>query len=91
MFLWGRFRAGWRKRASGRGGSSRLADPALPSASTALLVGRDPSCDVRLVDERVSWRHLSIELHDGLPLVTDLGSSNGTSVDGSELKGLRSA
>jgi ABC-type multidrug transport system ATPase subunit/pSer/pThr/pTyr-binding forkhead associated (FHA) protein len=47
-----------------------------------MVVGRDPGCDVPLADSRVSWRHLQVELRAGTPLLTDLGSSNGTHVDG---------
>jgi pSer/pThr/pTyr-binding forkhead associated (FHA) protein len=48
----------------------------------AIVIGRDPQCDVPLGDDRVSWRHLRIEISNNAPLVTDLGSSNGTLVDG---------
>ncbi len=48
----------------------------------ALVLGRDPECDIPLQDDRVSWRHLQIQIADGAPLLTDLGSSNGTYVDG---------
>lgn len=53
----------------------------LPIDATKVL-GRDPSCDVPLADERVSWRHLQIELDDAALLVTDLGSRNGTLING---------
>ena len=51
-------------------------------AERPLVLGRDPECDIPLDDERVSWQHLRIELTDGVPVLTDLGSSNGTYVDG---------
>ena len=46
------------------------------------MIGRDPGCDLPLEDERVSWRHVRLELTDGKPVLTDLDSSNGTYVDG---------
>jgi len=48
----------------------------------SIVLGRDPACDLPVEDERVSWRHLRVELSEGFPLLTDLGSSNGTYVDG---------
>jgi ABC transport system ATP-binding/permease protein len=54
----------------------------LPLSEQALVLGRDPGCDLPLEDERVSWRHLRLELKDGSPVVTDLDSSNGTYIDG---------
>lgn len=47
-----------------------------------LVIGRDPECDLPIQDERASWRHLQIQLVDGAPVLTDLGSTNGTYVDG---------
>lgn len=45
----------------------------------ALTIGRDPSCDLVLVDPRVSRRHLAI---DGASHFADLGSANGTTHNG---------
>ena len=50
-----------------------------------LVLGRDPQCDIPVQDERVSWQHLKIEIANGAPLVTDLGSSNGTYLDGRKI------
>jgi pSer/pThr/pTyr-binding forkhead associated (FHA) protein len=47
-----------------------------------ILVGRAPSADLRLDDPRVSRLHARIEMRDDGVYVEDLGSSNGTSVDG---------
>lgn len=54
----------------------------LALATEPIVLGRDPACDLPLNDERVSWRHLRIEIENGTPLLTDLGSSNGTYVEG---------
>lgn len=51
-----------------------------------LDVGRD--CDgLLLADERVSRQHLRLEIVDGELTVTDLGSSNGTFLDGVSVRG----
>lgn len=47
-----------------------------------LLVGRDPACDLVLIDPRISRRHVEIAMGaDGL-CFRDLGSSNGTRLNG---------
>lgn len=46
------------------------------------VVGRDPDCDVVLDDERVSRRHAILSPQEGAWSVADLGSKNGTLVDG---------
>jgi ABC-type multidrug transport system ATPase subunit len=48
----------------------------------SIELGRDPDADVHLADERVSWRHAAIDAVDGGFLVRDLGSKNGTRVNG---------
>ena len=46
-------------------------------------VGRDPSCDLPVHDENVSWRHVRIEDRgNGEWVVVNLGSTNGTLIDG---------
>lgn len=52
----------------------------------AVEVGRDCSGLV-LTDPKVSRRHLSLRAADGAVRVTDLGSRNGTFVDGERLRG----
>jgi hypothetical protein len=47
-----------------------------------VTIGRDPSCGVFLNDRTVSRRHAHLTLRDGRALVEDLGSLNGTWVDG---------
>jgi pSer/pThr/pTyr-binding forkhead associated (FHA) protein len=47
-----------------------------------ILVGRAPSADLRLDDPRVSRLHARIEMRDDGVFVEDLGSRNGTTVDG---------
>jgi two-component system, NtrC family, response regulator AtoC len=52
-----------------------------------LLVGRDPECEVRLEDTKVSRRHARLYLEDGLLFVEDLGSKNRTRVNGVPIDG----
>ena len=47
-----------------------------------ITIGRDPSCEVFLNDRTVSRRHAHLSLRDGRAFVEDLGSLNGTWVDG---------
>ena len=47
-----------------------------------LLAGRSPSCDLSVRDLTVSRRHAEIELKDGGVGIRDLGSTNGTFLDG---------
>jgi anti-anti-sigma factor len=50
------------------------------------LIGRDRSCHLRLGSAMVSKLHSSIEVRDGRVFVRDLGSTNGTIVDGRTLR-----
>jgi adenylate cyclase len=56
-------------------------DP-VPLLKKKLLVGRRDSCDIALRFPNVSSRHCELEFLDGYWLVRDLGSSNGTKVNG---------
>ena len=50
-----------------------------------MLVGTSAACEIRLTDRRVSRRHLAVDLSNGRVRVTDLGSTNGSFVDGSQV------
>jgi len=52
-----------------------------------LVVGRAPGSDLRLEDRNVSRRHCRIFRSGGSLLVEDLGSANGTRVNGQPLAG----
>ena len=50
-----------------------------------LLLGRHPRCDIVLEDESVSRRHAQILFRDGIWVIRDLGSTNGTTVNGARV------
>jgi len=62
-------------------GQKRSQRVSLP-ASGALDVGRDPDADLVLDDHSVSRRHARLTLRDNSVSVADLGSHNGTRVNG---------
>jgi ABC-type multidrug transport system ATPase subunit len=49
---------------------------------TRMIIGRDPACDYPLPYPTLSWRHAEITRENGQFHVTDLGSRNGTFVNG---------
>jgi len=50
----------------------------------SVLIGRDPTCDLVLADALVSSRHALLEDRGDSWTLLDLGSTNGTSVNGSK-------
>jgi len=56
-----------------------------------LLLGRTGDVDLTLDDLEVSGHHAEIRLKDGAWFITDLNSSNGTSVNGKEIASVRLA
>jgi two-component system, NtrC family, response regulator HydG len=53
-----------------------------PYSPTRILVGTSPVCQIRLSDPSVSRRHLALEPQGRRYRITDLGSTNGTFIDG---------
>lgn len=49
------------------------------------LIGRAAECNLRPASEGVSMRHCAIESRQGRPVILDLGSANGTFVNGVQL------
>jgi pSer/pThr/pTyr-binding forkhead associated (FHA) protein len=47
-----------------------------------LVLGRGRGCDVELDDNTVSRRHARLRYRDGAWVIQDLGSTNGTRVNG---------
>ncbi len=60
-------------------GATALLSSGRPSP---LLVGQSPTCDLRLRDRSVSRRHAAFDASAWPVRITDLGSTNGTSVNG---------
>ena len=52
-----------------------------------VLIGRGDDCDIKLVSDRVSRHHCEILYKDGRYELRDLGSTNGTYVDGARVTG----
>lgn len=53
------------------------------------IIGRAPHCDVKIVSSQVSKEHAKIDVLDGKVVVSDLGSRNGTFVNGIQVKSMR--
>lgn len=50
-------------------------------------IGRSPSCEIQVEDDKVSRKHARIFVREGQVWVSDLGSRNGTLVNGERLQG----
>jgi pSer/pThr/pTyr-binding forkhead associated (FHA) protein len=59
-------------------------DP-VPFTKETLIVGRRPTCDICLDFDDVSGRHCEFRLLNGIWNVKDLGSSNGTKINGQKI------
>jgi hypothetical protein len=60
---------------------------ALPLGEVPLSIGRGPTNDLVLADDAVSWHHAQLWLEGGHPWLRDLGSRNGTFVNGQRCMG----
>ena len=60
--------------------------PAIDIHNDLTLVGRKEDCDLRLNHKSVSKMHCLIVKTDGLLLLRDLGSTNGTRVNGQPVR-----
>jgi hypothetical protein len=58
-----------------------------PLERSQITIGRSPDCDIVLDDRQVSRHHAVIRWENGQYVVQDLGSKNGTHVNGRELTG----
>ena len=56
-------------------------DP-VPLARESMILGRRPSCDICLDFENISGKHCELRFFNGLWHIRDLGSTNGTTVNG---------
>src|SRR5262249_6269235 len=55
-------------------------DP-IPLTKAELVVGRRAGCDIRLDYENISGKHCNLRFLNGIWMVRDLGSTNGTTVN----------
>ncbi len=55
-------------------------------AAGTLTLGREPACDVMLSDQQVSRRHAALQITSSGVSVVDLGSTNGSFVNGERLE-----
>lgn len=60
--------------------------PALELAKDLTLVGRNDDCDIFIDHKSVSKQHCVLVKTEGLVLVRDLGSTNGTRVNGQRIR-----
>jgi Protein of unknown function (DUF3662)/FHA domain len=54
----------------------------MPATGAPIHIGRSPECELVLKDSRVSRKHARLAARDGVLVLTDLGSTNGTRVNG---------
>jgi len=48
-------------------------------------IGREPECDLQVLDSEVSRRHAKVTIRDGVATIDDLHSANGTYVNGERI------
>jgi len=56
-------------------------DP-IPLPKPEMVIGRRPGCDIRLDYENISGKHCTLRFLNGIWMIRDLGSTNGTTVNG---------
>ncbi len=67
-------------------GSGPLVGLAFQLAPPSVVVGRDPEADVSLSEPTVSWKHARLTAHGAAWTIADLGSTNGTRVNGERIE-----
>lgn len=50
-----------------------------------VVIGRDPSCDIHVAIDHLSRRHVELEIRSNQLVLKDLGSANGTFVNGNKV------
>jgi pSer/pThr/pTyr-binding forkhead associated (FHA) protein len=54
----------------------------VPVTGDRVVLGRSRECDIRLADTNVSRRHAEVRREDDAYWIVDLGSTNGTELNG---------
>jgi pSer/pThr/pTyr-binding forkhead associated (FHA) protein len=54
----------------------------IPVTGPEFVIGRDPDCQLRPVSSQVSRRHAQIDINEDVVTIRDLGSRNGTILNG---------
>ena len=67
-------------------GGSKGKGRMIPVTGDTFVVGRDQTTDLRLASHHVSKRHAAVEVRDGRVFLRDLGSTNGTVLNGEPLR-----
>jgi hypothetical protein len=88
----GRFTISSRLREVGDRGAASLVLPSgerVTIGDRPLTIGRLPDCSIALPDANVSRRHSEVHKRDTAYVIVDLGSTNGTKVNGIRIEGER--
>jgi predicted component of type VI protein secretion system len=59
----------------------------IPVTNSPFVIGREPDCQLRPSSGLISRRHCALVIRDTQVLVQDLGSTNGTQVNGQRVRG----
>ena len=66
--------------------SGPLAGQIVPLSKHSTLIGRAPNCDIKIPSGSVSKEHIKVEVFDDKLIITDVGSRNGTFLNGVKIR-----
>jgi hypothetical protein len=58
----------------------------VPLSKSSVVIGRSPTCDIKVVSPGVSKEHSRLEIFDDKLILTDAGSRNGTFLNGVQVR-----